>query len=174
MSLYRRDLKFANAACVAAVNPHHIFGVYAHPELILDWVEDLERRFFDYSGGFQVPFCTINGFINKKMPSRKVESSYPLGLNPAPLWELLPGKVSNSMREGLKEFNRKIKGFDSGIIMGLESKTSAPIQVLRDEAGFCTGFPNLYIAGEGSGYAGGIISSGADGIRIAMNILNKK
>jgi hypothetical protein len=76
------------------------------------------------------------------------------------------------MRGGLKDFTRKIKGFDTGIIMGLESKTSAPIQVLREDNGLCTGFKNLYIAGEGSGYSGGIISSGADGIRIAMKLIN--
>jgi hypothetical protein len=54
--------------------------------------------------------------------------------------------------------------------MGLESKTSSPIQVLRDKTGLCTGFENLYVVEEGSGWAGGIISSGADGIRAAMNI----
>jgi uncharacterized protein len=55
-------------------------------------------------------------------------------------------------------------------LLGLESKTSAPVQVIRDETGKCEGFDNLYIAGEGSGYAGGIISSGADGIRVAVRI----
>ena len=57
--------------------------------------------------------------------------------------------------------------------MGLESKTSAPIQVLRDENALCANFDNLYIVGEGSGYAGGIISSGADGIKAAINIIEK-
>ena len=172
MSLYRRDLKFANAACVAAVSPLHIFGEEAHPEKLLDWIETLEREFFNYTDSYRAPYCTINGFINKKIPSQAVETSYSQGIQPAPLWEMLPEKVSNSMREGLKEFNRKIRGFDTGIIMGLESKTSSPVQALRNEYGKCTGFDNLYMAGEGSGYAGGIISSGADGIRIAMNILN--
>jgi uncharacterized FAD-dependent dehydrogenase len=84
---------------------------------------------------------------------------------------MLPDGVQNAMREGLKDFCRKIRGFDTGIIMGLESKTSAAIQVLRDEDGKCTGIDNLYMAGEGSGYSGGIISSGADGIKIALKIL---
>jgi len=102
-----------------------------------------------------------------------VESSYPLGLKNASLWELLPSKISSSIREGLKDFNRKLKGFDTGIIMGLDSKSSSPIQVLREENLTCRGFENLYLAGEGSGYAGGIMSSGADGIKIAMSIINK-
>ncbi len=73
--------------------------------------------------------------------------------------------------EGLKDFSRKIKGFETGSIMGLESKTSSPIQVLREKDSRCTGFENLYIVGEGSGCAGGIISSGADGIKAAMHII---
>ncbi len=171
MSMYMRDLKFANAACVAAVNPSELFGREAGPEEVLDWVEALEMKFFEYSGGFRAPFCQISDFIDKKEPRKTVETSYPLGLKPAPLWELLPEKISTSLRNGLTNFNRKIRGFDTGIIMGLESKTSAPIQALREENGLCTGFKNLYIAGEGSGYAGGIISSGADGIRIALRLI---
>jgi len=78
--------------------------------------------------------------------------------------------VSSAIRAGLKEFCRKIRGFETGLIMGLESKTSAPIQVLREEDGRCRGFDNLYLAGEGSGYAGGIISSGTSGIKAALGI----
>ncbi len=76
------------------------------------------------------------------------------------------------MRESLKEFSRKIKGFETGNIMGLESKTSSPIQVLREKNGLCEGFKNLYLIGEGSGYAGGIISSAADGLKAALEIIN--
>ena len=100
-----------------------------------------------------------------------MESRYPLGLNPAPLWDLLPSEVSNSLREGLKDFTKKLKGFETGSIMGLESKTSAPIQVQREKNGCCSGFENLYVVGEGSGFSGGIISSGSDGIQAAMNII---
>ncbi len=107
------------------------------------------------------------------MPAETVESSYPLGLKPAALWDLLPSEVSSSIREGLKDFSRKVRGFETGIIMGLESKTSSPIQVLRENTGCCNGFENLYIVGEGSGYSGGIISSGSDGIKAAMNIIER-
>lgn len=62
-------------------------------------------------------------------------------------------------------------GFENGIIMGLESKTSSPIQVVREADGKCAGFTNLYVVGEGSGHTGGIISSAADGIRIAMRVV---
>lgn len=67
-----------------------------------------------------------------------------------------------------------MKGYESGTILGLESKTSAPIQVLREREGLCNGYENLYFVGEGSGWAGGIISSGADGIKGALDIIKKE
>ena len=83
----------------------------------------------------------------------------------------LVGLPDNAVREGLKVFCRKIKGFETGMIMGLESKTSAPVQVVRDDLRRCAGFANLFMVGEGSGHAGGIISSGTDGIRAARQII---
>ncbi len=76
--------------------------------------------------------------------------------------------VVKALRAGLEDFNRKLRGFDQGVLVGLESKTSSPLQVLRDRQGLVEGFENLYMAGEGSGYAGGIISSGADGVKAAL------
>lgn len=171
MSLYLRNAKFANAACVAGVNLEKLLGKETSALEALDWLENLERSFYKYSKGYKAPYCSIQNFINKKMPSQNTETSYPLGLIPAPLWELLPSDVSDSMRESLKEFSRKIKGFETGNIMGLESKTSSPIQVLREKTGLCEGFKNLYLIGEGSGYAGGIISSAADGLKAALEIV---
>ena len=171
MSLYQRDGKFANAACVAGVHPDKLIGGEVTPEEALDWLETLERNFYQYSDGFQAPFSSIQDFMKRKGPSKMVESSYPLGLKPASLWDLLPLQVSSSIREGLKDFSRKIKGFETGSIMGLESKTSSPIQAQREKNSRCVGFENLYIVGEGSGCSGGIISSGADGIKAAMHII---
>jgi hypothetical protein len=99
------------------------------------------------------------------------ETSYPLGIKPALLWKMLPSAVTASMKTGLADFCRKIKGYEKGNLLGLESKTSSPVQAIREKNGLCTGFTNLFIAGEGSGYAGGIVSSAADGIKIAMNIV---
>ena len=108
--------------------------------------------------------------MSAKEPSGVSLSSYPLGLTPAPLWDLLPAGVSRAMREGLTDFSRKIKGFEKGGIMGLESKTSSPVQVLRDDAGRCAGFSNLMVVGEASGWSGGIVSSAVDGLRCAMRL----
>ncbi|MFZ5940826.1 MAG: FAD-dependent protein, partial [Bacteroidota bacterium] len=119
------------------------------------------------------PYCTIGGFLKGKPDSRRVGSSYPLGLVEAPLWEMLPEAVVRALRKGLSDFNAKLRGYEEGILLGLESKTSSPVQVLREQGGLCTGFENLYMAGEASGYTGGIISSGADGVKVAMDIIQR-
>lgn len=173
MSLYNRDGQFANAACVAGVNLQQLLGREVSALEALDWLGALEQDFFHYGKGYRAPCCRIEDFIHCRGPKGAqagVQSSYPLGLMAAPLWELLPSAISASLRAGLKEFCRKIKGFETGIILGLESKTSSPIQVLREADGRCSGFENLYLVGEGSGYAGGIISSGTNGIKAAMHI----
>ena len=171
MSLYNRDGKFANAACVAGVNLNNLTCSVMTPMQALDWVEALEKKFYTFANGYKAPYCSILDFINKKIPGKTVESSYSHGLVSAPLWELLPSEISASIRIGLKDFSKKIPGFDTGSIMGLETKTSSPVQVLR-ENGLCTGFENLYIVGEGSGYSGGIISSAVDGIKTAIRIID--
>jgi hypothetical protein len=171
MSRYRRNGTFANAACVAGIHPDRLIGREASPGQALDWVQALEEKFHRYSDGFAAPFCSIQNFIDQKESANTAESSYPLGLKAAALWELLPAEISSSIREGLREFSRKIPGFETGTIMGLESKTSAPIQVLREKERCCIGIENLYIVGEGSGCSGGIISSGADGIKAALHIV---
>ncbi len=172
MSRYMRDNKFANAACVANVDLSKILGREISALETLIWMEALEKSFFEFTGGYTAPACSIQDFIKGKLTFKGGETSYPLGIEPAPLWEMLPERVSSAMKDGLRDFTRKIRGFDTGNIMGLESKTSAPIQVIREPDGRCTGFENLYVIGEGSGYAGGIISSAADGVKIAMNIIS--
>ncbi|MDP2646320.1 MAG: NAD(P)/FAD-dependent oxidoreductase [Desulfobacterales bacterium] len=170
MSLYARDGRFANAGCVAGININRLLGRDVSPLETLDWLESLEMTFFDFAKGFQAPSCGIKEFIDQKVVSGASPSSYVFGLKPAVLWELLPSPVSQSLREGLKDFNRKIKGFETGTLMGLESKTSSPIQALREKDGRCIGFDNLFIVGEGSGFAGGIISSAADGIKCVAKL----
>ncbi len=174
MSYYKRASAFANAACVAGVHPTQLSEKMQNPLDALAWLEALEQTFFRFSGGYGAPACTISDFLKGKLSSPLPKSSYPLGLLPAPLWELLPPIIVSAMREGLKDFSRKLRGYDQGILLGLESKTSSPIQVLREKNGMVEGFENLFMAGEGSGYAGGIVSSAADGIRVAMSIIEKR
>lgn len=174
MSYYKRDSQFANAACVAGIHPDELAGKELTPAEALNWLEKLEKHFFQYTKGYAAPACSISDFIDEKSRKSNLESSFPLGLKPAPLWELLPGNVARAMRAGLIDFSRKMKGFETGNLIGLESKTSSPIQVIREAGGLCSGFENLYLIGEGSGYAGGIISSAADGVKAGMGALEKE
>lgn len=174
MSLYQRNGHFANAACVAGLHPDLLAGREVNAAEALDRLQELEERFYHFSEGYRAPFCTIRDFLNRRNSTSDPDTSYPLGLIPAPLWEMVPQPVTDALSLGLRDFNRKLKGYENGILLGLESKTSSPVQVIRDETGQCEGFTNLYMAGEGSGYAGGIISSAADGIRIALTIACRK
>ncbi len=171
MSRYLRNEKFANAACVAGLNLNRLLQREVSAPEALDWLEQLEQKFFQIVSGYRAPFCSIKSFLQQKLVSGNAETSYPMGTMEIPLWELFPSEISCAMQKGLKDFSRKMKGFEEGNLLGLESKTSAPIQVNREKNGRCSGFQNLYVAGEGSGYAGGIISSAADGIKAAMDIL---
>jgi len=174
MSNYRRNAPFANAALVAGVNLDAVLGKEnTDPLEALDWVEKLEQRFYQLTGSFSAPAITIKDFLAGTVSPVTCATSYPLGLAEADLSELLPPSVTASLKEGLTDFCKKIKGYDQGILLGLESKTSSPIQARRDGNGLCRDFANLYISGEGSGFAGGIISSAADGIKAAMDILRK-
>ena len=158
---------------MAGINLDKLTGREISPSEALDWLKVLEEKFYQCSGGFKAPFCTIQDFVEKKESGKMPETSYPLGLEPAALWDLLPSKVSSSIAAGLKEFSKKLNGFDEGIILGLESKSSAPVQVVRKKNGPCEGFENFYVVGEGSGWSGGIMSSAADGIKAALHIIEK-
>ncbi len=171
MSLQARNGQFANAGCVAAINLDLILGSETTPLAALDWVEALERLFFNSTKAYALPACRIKDFIDQTVSGDPISTSYPRGLELAPLWELFPERISTSIRAGLIDFSRKLKGFETGTIMGLESKTSSPLQVLREESRVCVGFENLYLSGEGSGHSGGIMSSAADGITLAMRII---
>ena len=82
--------------------------------------------------------------MKKQKPTPIGKHSYPLGLEPALLYKMIPEFVSNALAEAMTHFGRKIKGFENGVLMGLESKTSSPLQVAREKNGKCIGFDNLY------------------------------
>ncbi len=168
MSHYQRDGHYANAGCVAGVHPDMLLGHACSPLEILDWMDALEAKFFAFSNSYTIPANMAYDYLRKNGSNKLTKSSYPLGLQAAPLFNMLPSMLSTAIGDGLKDFSRKLHGFDKGMLMGLESKTSSPIQVSRDRLGNCTGFENLYFVGEGSGFAGGIISSAADGVKCAM------
>ena len=171
MSYYQRNGQFANAACVAAICPDELAGKTVSPIDAIDNLQRVEEAFYNYSEGYAAPICSIADFLKEKETQKEFKTSYPLGIKTAPLWELLPLPIVRSLQTGLQDFIRKMRGFETGNLLGFESKTSSPIQVAREKNGLCEGFSNLYLTGEGSGYAGGIISSAADGIKAAMHYI---
>jgi uncharacterized FAD-dependent dehydrogenase len=171
MSNYARDGQYANAALVAGVKPSDLGDENISPRQILDWLEQLERRFKEIPGNFAAPSCRIEEFLTGKGPTIS-KSSYPLGLKPWPLEQELPPAQTAALKEGLTDFVKKMPLLRQGRLLGLESKTSAPIQVVQDEHGRPQGWDNLWICGEGSGRAGGIVSSAAHGITAVLSLLN--
>lgn len=172
MSNYKRNSPFANAAVVAGFSFNDIESREVEALEALDMLEKLETSFYEFSNGYAAPAILISDFIKGKTSGRLNESSYPLGTKAAPLYEMLPNLVVDNMRNGLKDFSRKMRGYEEGMLLGLESKTSAPIQIIKDDKGNVAGIDNLFISGEGSGYAGGIMSSAADGIKTAFRIMS--
>lgn len=170
MSYYARDGEYSNAGCVAGVHPDMLLGHTATPIEILDWLDKLEKEFYVFSKNLVLPANKVFDYGRRKESKEMVYSSYGLGLQAAPLYDMVPSIVSTAIAQGLENFSRKLKGFERGTLMGLESKVSSPLQVIREKDGKCEGFDNLYFVGEGSGFAGGIISSAADGVRCAMGI----
>ena len=173
MSNYQRNSPFANAAIVAGFHLNEFLNREVEPLEALEWLQKLEEKFFDFSNSYAVPACKISDFLVGKVSATLHESSYPFDLVPADFNELLPVEIVASLKEGMKDFSRKLRGFEEGILMGLESKTSSPVQAVRDKSGLSQVVENLYISGEGSGWAGGIVSSAADGIKAAFDIIKR-
>ncbi|MBN1970095.1 MAG: FAD-dependent oxidoreductase [Candidatus Delongbacteria bacterium] len=175
MSVYKRNAPFSNAAVVAPVDLRKILGEKCDPLHAIEWLHQLEKKFYTYTNSFDIPAIRIDDFLKSGKSSGKLnKSSFPFGLKPMESLEIMPDFVVDDLKLGLNIFCQKLKGYENGMLLGLESKTSSPIQVIRNSNGKVEGFNNLYYCGEGSGYSGGIISSAADGIKTAMTILNLK
>jgi uncharacterized FAD-dependent dehydrogenase len=171
MSYYQRNSPWANSGIVVGINFNELYGREIDALEAIENLRQIESRFYDYSGGYRVPAIKIRDYTEKKQTISFAKTSFPFDLITGDYGELLPAIVNKSMVEGMKDFCKKIRGYEEGIMMGLESKTSSPIRSTRDEHGRCAGYRNLYLSGEGSGHSGGIVSSAADGIKAVMSII---
>lgn len=165
---YARDGRFANAAVVAGLDLGALLGREVSAEESLDWLEALERKYYAFAQGWRAPASSLRDFLSGGAGGKLGPTSYPLGLVPADFRELLPRELVAPLQEGLRDFCRKLRGYEGGQLVGLESKTSAPIQALRHPELLFSRWENFYVAGEGSGWSGGIVSSAADGLRVAQ------
>ena len=116
----------------------------------------------------------VTDFVaNKPSTALQIAPSYPRGTTLANLRDLLPQQIGNVLADALVHFDKKIAGFgSSGVLTGIESRTSSPVKIVRDDT-MQSNLKNLYPTGEGAGYAGGIVSSAVDGIRVAQKIAQR-
>lgn len=168
MSSSSRSGKFANAAFVVQLRENDVEkrGVWG----MLDFIENIERKSF--LPLFKAPSQRLRDFMKGKVSSNLPPSTYAPGIVPADLDEILPSIISSSLREGLGEFNRKTGGkfiTEDSLMLCSETRTSSPLRILRNERGMAV--PGLYTAGEGSGYAGGIVSAAVDGTEVALKMM---
>ncbi|HEY2256291.1 MAG TPA: FAD-dependent oxidoreductase, partial [Variovorax sp.] len=122
-------------------------------------------------GDYRAPGQLVGDFIAGKPSTAlgSVEPSYRPGVTPGDLHAAQPGYAIEAMREAFPAFGRKLKGFDlyDAVLTGVETRTSAPIRITRGEDFQSLNVRGLYPAGEGASYAGGILSAGVDGIKVA-------
>jgi len=174
MSEYKRDRENANSALVVSVSPEDFEG--SHPLAGVEYQRLWEGKAYELGGrNYHAPVQLVGDFLNGK-PSRAlggVKPSYSPGVNPGDLHLCLPDYITTTMKEALKDFDRKIRGFASGdaVLTGVETRTSAPVRIVRKENLESESISNLYPIGEGAGYAGGIMSAAIDGVKAAERII---
>ncbi|MDA3948261.1 MAG: FAD-dependent oxidoreductase [Spirochaeta sp.] len=168
VSNYRRDGAWSNAAVVAALHPEEIFPEARNPLDVLARLEELEACAVDLVGTHRVPATIPACLGGGEIPGTLPRSSHPFELVPSDYRLLYPQWLLQALSEGLSDFSRKLRGYETGLILGMETTTSAAVRVVREPSGEVASIPGVWIAGEGSGAAGGIMSSAVDGIHAAL------
>ena len=170
MSQYSRNERNANAAIVVGIDPEQDY-----PEHVLSGIDlqrDLEKLAYKLGGGdYNAPAQLVGDFLQDK-PSTElgdVIPSYKPGVSLGDLSKALPDFAIKAIREAIPAFNRKINGYamNDAVLTGVETRTSSPICIRRDKSFQSINTYGLYPAGEGAGYAGGILSAAIDGIKVA-------
>ena len=172
MSPSKRNNKFANSGIVVEINVDQDIPKYEQFGALkgLEYQKNLERIAFTSGGRTQTaPAQRLTDFVEGKLSSTLNETSYQPGLNSAPLHSLLPKLIGSRLRKGFEAFGRKMNGYytEEANVIGVESRTSSPVNIPRTETLEHPEISNLFPCGEGGGYAGGIISAAMDGERCA-------
>ena len=170
MSQYSRNERNANSAIVVGIDPERDYP--NHPLAGIDLQRQLETLAFELGGkDYSAPAQTIGDFLKGKPNSElgDVNPSYTPGITLTDLSKALPDFAVDAIREAIPAFNKKIQGFssDDGLLTGVETRTSSPISIKRNKEFQSINTKGLFPAGEGAGYAGGILSAGIDGIKVA-------
>ncbi len=168
VSMYGRNSPWSNAAVLAAVKPEEVFPAATDPMAVLNSLEALEARAFELVGACQVPASLPGNLLSGRVSDSLPASSYPFKTLAMDYRLLYPEWLLKDLSDGIARFSRQIRGYETGLILGLETTSSAALKILRSDSGEIIGIPGLYIAGEGSGSAGGIMSSAVDGLKTAL------
>jgi uncharacterized FAD-dependent dehydrogenase len=174
MSLSRRDSPFANAALVVTVDPkdHEGAGEWRFGEGPLSGIllqRSIEERAF--LPGFVAPAQSVKDFLQRRPSAKEMKSSYRPRVQPGDVRAALPPYVAAALEEALARFGRMMPGFLDGNFIGVETRTSSPVRILRDDRLQSPSHPGLFPSGEGAGYAGGIVSAAIDGLRVADAVI---
>tara|TARA_B110000037_G_scaffold112444_1_gene129651 strand:+ start:4392 stop:6086 length:1695 start_codon:yes stop_codon:yes gene_type:complete len=170
MSQYSRNERNANAAIVVGIEPEKDYP--GHPLAGIDLQQSLETLAYELGGeNYNAPAQLVGDFLKGKTSStlKSVTPSYKPGVTLSDLSKALPKFAVDAIREAIPAFDRQIKGYsmDDAVLTGIETRTSSPISIKRDRSLQNMSTRGLYPAGEGAGYAGGILSAGIDGIKVA-------
>ena len=176
MSEEARDGKNSNAAHLISVTPADFAS--DSPLAGIDLQRKIEKAAFDICGGdFSAPAISLGSFMEGGTPklSDSVSASYPCGVLPMSPEKYLPQYITDSLRCAIHDFNDYMGGFyyPDALITGPETRSTSPVRVLRDGNFMSPTLSGLYPIGEGAGYAGGIVSSGVDGVRCAEKIISE-
>lgn len=176
MSYHARDKENANSAIVITINEKYYDK--NDPLSGMKLQRESERNAFISGGGdFTSPVETVEHFLGESSKNKigNVEPSIKKGYKLTSLDEIYPNEITNGLKEGLTLMNKKIKGFkeNGAILTGAETRTSAPIRILRNENLESINIKGIYPIGEGAGYAGGIVSAAVDGIKVSEIIMKK-
>lgn len=167
-----RNGKHANAALVVPV------GEESFEEGALGglrWIRKLERRAAEYCPASYAPAESVTDFLARRRHVKNPKTTYSPGTIGANLHEILPERVSKALMAALPAFDRQMRGFvtQEANLVGIESRTSSPVRIVRDPCYEATDISGLYPVGEGAGYAGGITSCALDGIHAALAFIEQ-
>lgn len=175
MSYHARDGVNANAAVVVSVGPEDFdsTSVFAG----MEFQRKIEQAAYQKTGNYCAPCQRVGDFLQER-PSRThgaVAPTYPCGVEYGSLDGILPDFVLREMRDGLRIFGRKIRGYDApdALLTGPETRTSSPVRIVRNAGRSSETIAGLIPCGEGAGYAGGIMSAAVDGLACAAEIMKQ-
>jgi uncharacterized FAD-dependent dehydrogenase len=178
MSRHSRSGLNSNSAVAVSIRPDDYDGT---PMGAIEYQRRLEVNAFELGGAdYSAPVQLLGDFLqqksaNLKSPTR-IEPTYTrAGVKVRDISEIFPTYVNEELRRGFVSFGKKLPGFDAydAVMTAVESRTSAPIRILRNEVGIACGKASVYPCGEGAGYAGGITSAAVDGIRTALAVMKR-